>query len=103
VYPDAKASSFALHEEDGAVTTVGAASVGATASITLSRTLRTTWLRVRADTVPSSAKVDGQSVPVVASRAALDAATSGWFYEAETRSAWVKVPVGPGARKIEVL
>lgn len=103
VYPDTKASTFALHEEDGAVTTIGAASQGPGATVTLSRTLRTTWLRVRADTPPASAKVDGQSVPVAASRAALDAAASGWFYEAETRSAWVKVPVGPGARKIDVL
>jgi alpha-glucosidase (family GH31 glycosyl hydrolase) len=102
VYPDTKASTFALHEEDGVVTTIGASSQGTTESVTLSRTLRTTWLRVRADAPPAGAKVDGQSVPIAASRAALDAAASGWFYEAETRSAWVKVPVGPGARKIDV-
>ncbi len=103
VYPDAKPSTFALHEEDSAVTTLGASAQGAAATVTLSRTLRTTWLRVRADTPPASAKIDGQSVPVAANRAALDAAASGWFYEAETRSAWVKVPVAPGARKIDLL
>lgn len=103
VYPDTKASSFALHEEDSQVTTIGASSAGGIASITLSRTPRVTWLRVRADVIPTSAKIDGQSVSVVASRAALDAAASGWFYDAATRSAWVKVPVAPGTRKIDVL
>ncbi len=103
VYPDAKASTFALHEEDGAVTTLGASSQGPGATVTLSRTLRTTYVRVRSDSAAVAVKIDGATAPVAASRAALDAAASGWFTEPETRSTWIKVPVGPGARTIVVL
>ena len=103
IYPDAKASTFALHEEDSAVTKIGASAQGATASVTLSRTLRTTWLRVRADTPPVSVNIDGQVATIVANRTILDAAAAGWFYESATRSAWIKVPVAPGARKIDLL
>jgi alpha-glucosidase (family GH31 glycosyl hydrolase) len=103
VYPDAKASTFALHEEDGVVTKIGASATGTAATVTLSRTLRTTWLRVRADVPPATVKIDGQVAPTVASRAILDAAAAGWFYEASTRSAWVKVAVGAGARNIDLL
>jgi alpha-glucosidase (family GH31 glycosyl hydrolase) len=100
VYPDTAASSFKLHDDD-AVTTIGASSAGAGFSITLSRALRDTLVRVRADAAPAQVKVDGKTVTKLADRAAFDAAAEGWFYEASTRSAWVHVPKGASSHTVE--
>lgn len=94
VYPDTAASSFELHDDDDAVTTLSASAAGAGFSITLSRALRDTLLRVRADAAPAQITVDGKAVTKLADRAAFDAAAEGWFYEDATRSAWVHVPKG---------
>lgn len=101
VYPDATASTFALHDTDDVVTTIGAQAKGAGFSISLSRALRDTLVRVRADAAPASVKVDGAAAAALADRAAFDAATAGWFYDAATRSAWVHVPTGAGAHTID--
>lgn len=100
VYPDAKASTFALHEDDDAVTTLGAQATAGGFSLTLSRALRDTLLRVRADAVPTKILVDGKAAAQRADRAAFDAASDGWFVEAATRSVWVKVAKGAGARTV---
>jgi alpha-D-xyloside xylohydrolase len=100
VYPDATASSFKLHDDDDAVTTIDAKTAGAGFSITLSRALRDTLLRVRADAAPAQVTVDGKTVTKLADRAAFDAATEGWFYEASTRSAWVHVPKGASSHTV---
>ena len=96
VYPDAQATSFELHDTDDAVTTVEQAPMGAGAAITLSRTLAPTLVRVRAELPPTSVEVAGAPVAEVADRAAFDAAATGWFYEAATRSAWIHVPESAG-------
>lgn len=101
VYPDAAATSFKLHDEDDAVTTIDASTKGAGFSVTLSRALRDTLVRVRADTAPAAVTVDGKAVTMLADRAAFDAASEGWFYEAATRSAWVHAAKGAGPRVIE--
>jgi alpha-glucosidase (family GH31 glycosyl hydrolase) len=101
-YPDAAASTFTLHDEDDAVTTLGAHATGAAAfSVTLSRALRDTLVRVRAEAAPTKVLVDGAATTQLADRAAFDAAAQGWFYDAPTRSAWVHVPKGAGARAID--
>ena len=100
VFPGANASTFRLHDEDDAVTTIGASATANSAMVTLSRALRETLLRVRADAKPAFVMVDGQAAPALADRAAFDAAAAGFFYEAATRSAWVKVPAGAGERKV---
>lgn len=101
VYPDATATSFRLHDEDEAVTTIEAAATAGGARVTLSRALRETLLRVRADAAPAAVTVDGQPAPEHATRDAFDAAASGWTYDAAGRALWVKVPAGDGPRDVE--
>jgi alpha-D-xyloside xylohydrolase len=100
VYPDPAATSFTLHDEDDAQTTLDAHATAAGFTVGLSRALRDTLLRVRADVAPPAVQVDGKAVPALADRAAFDAAAAGWFYEAATRSAWVRVPKGTGPRTV---
>jgi alpha-D-xyloside xylohydrolase len=100
VYPDAKASTFKLHDTDDAVTQIDASVKGAGFSVSLARVLRDTLVRARAETAPSAVKVDGAAVPKLADRAAFDAAASGWFYEPTTRSAWVRLPAGAGMHTV---
>ncbi|MFT3774807.1 MAG: glycoside hydrolase family 31 protein [Minicystis sp.] len=101
VYPDTTQSTFRLHEEDESVTTIGAKATATGFSVTLSVAQRDTLLRVRSDAAPPKVQVDGKQVAMLADRAAFDAATEGWFYEAATRSAWVKVPKGTGMRTVD--
>jgi hypothetical protein len=68
--------------------------------VKLSRALRDTLLRVRADTPPAAVSVDGKPAPMLADRAAFDAASQGWFLDAATRSVWVHVPQGAGAHTV---
>jgi alpha-D-xyloside xylohydrolase len=102
VFPGTKASTFRLHDEDDAVTTIGAQASAGGATVTLSRALRETLLRVRAETKPAKVTVGGQDAPERADRAAFDAAATGFFYEAATRSAWVRVPAGAGERSVVI-
>lgn len=103
VYPDTTQSTFALHDEDDALTTIGAVKSGGGATVTLSRALRDTLLRVRVEAAPAGASLGGQAMTQHASRAAFDAAASGWFYDAAERSLWAKVPMAAGAQTIDVL
>lgn len=100
-YPAADKSTFRLHESDGQVTTIDAQSKGAGFTVTLSRATRDTLIRVRADSVPASVQQDGATIPLLADRAAFDAAQAGWFHEVETRSVWIHVPAGADAHTIE--
>ncbi|APR82431.1 Alpha-xylosidase [Minicystis rosea] len=100
VYPDATQTTFKLHEEDDSVTTIDTKSTSTGFSVTLSTAVRDTLLRVRADSAPTAVQVDGKAAPALADRAAFDAATEGWFYEATTRSAWVHVTKGTGMRVV---
>ncbi len=92
VYPDDVATTFALHDADEAVTPIQASPFGAGHVVSFARTLRDTLLRMRAETAPIQVEVDSQVVPELADRAAFDAASSGWLWEAETRSVWIHVP-----------
>jgi alpha-glucosidase (family GH31 glycosyl hydrolase) len=100
VYPDAAASSFVLHDEDDQPTALGASGGAGKAVVTLSRALRTTYLRIRMEAAPASASANGKMLATAASRDALDAAASGWLYDMATRSAWIKIPAATGAQTI---
>jgi alpha-glucosidase (family GH31 glycosyl hydrolase) len=89
-WPAAAPTSFELTDEDDAPTTI---TVSAT-SVELSRALRSTYVRLRRDVAPSSIAIDSASAVEVADDAALDAATSGWFYDAANRWLWIKLPAG---------
>ena len=101
VYPDAEKATFVLHDTDDVKTTLDAQSKGAGFTVSLSRALRDTLVRVRAEAAPASVTVDGAAAPALAGRAAFDAATTGWFHEPETRSVWVRVPAGSGPHTVE--
>lgn len=100
VYPAAEPSAFQLHDTDDAVTTIDASASGGGFTVSLSRGLADTLVRVRAETAPGSVTVDGAAATEHPDRAAFDAAASGWFYEAATRSAWIRVPAGPGEHTV---
>jgi len=100
VYPDATPTSFALHDTDDAVTVVETNATADGSFVSISRTLVDTLFRVRRDGKPAGASVSGSAVTEHATRAAFDAANSGWYFEAETRSAWVKVPKAAGETTI---
>ncbi|MBA3503642.1 MAG: hypothetical protein M4D80_12830 [Myxococcota bacterium] len=89
VWPGAAQTQFALVDEDDAATTITAA-----APITISRVLRPTYLRIRRDTAPTTVRANAQPLTMQPTDAALDAATTGWRYDAATRSLWVKVAPG---------
>jgi alpha-glucosidase (family GH31 glycosyl hydrolase) len=100
VFPDDAATSFRLQDQDDAVTTIGAVRTKADATVTLSRALRDVLLRVRLEAAPAQVTVDGQAATSLPDRAAFDAAAKGFWYEAATRSVWIKVPAGAGERKV---
>lgn len=94
-WPGTTASSFALHDEDDVLTTLSARRDGNAAVLELSRRLRSTYARVRAEGVPTGVTVDGNALSAVADRAALHAAAQG--YVVDGNWAWVKVPAGGSA------
>lgn len=97
VFPDTAKSTFVLHDEDDASTTIDAIASAATGfSVTMSRVQKETILRVRYDS-PASVQIGGQAVPKHDTAAAFHAASSGYFIEAANHMVWVKVPVGSGA------
>jgi alpha-glucosidase (family GH31 glycosyl hydrolase) len=97
-YPDAQ-STFTLHEEDGETTSISAVATSLALTVSLSRRTQTTWLSVRSDSMPTAVSA-GAALGEQATRAALDAAADGWFYDAATRSTWVKLPAGGPAEVI---
>jgi alpha-glucosidase (family GH31 glycosyl hydrolase) len=104
IWSDTTASNFTLHDEDGATTTIqqslDAASTGS-AKVILSRATRPALVRVRAaDRAFTTVTVDGVALAKVADRAALDAATTGWWADTTTRTIWVKLPVGTASRTV---
>jgi len=92
VFPDTTPSSFTLHEDDDTTTSIQASSSASGASITLSRTLVDTLVRVRVEQKPTGVTVGGQSAMEQPDRATFDAASAGWLHDAATRTAWIKVP-----------
>ncbi len=100
IWPADAAHSFALHETDNTITTIAASRASGAVSVSLSRAMRTTLLRIRADAEPSTVQVGGADLGAVADRAAFDAASSGYFYEAPY--VWVKVEASTDAVDVEV-
>lgn len=104
VYPSDTASSFTLYEDDDTTTVLGQSRAGKAITVTLSRAVKPTLLRVRVDAPGApSVTVDAAAAPAVASFDALAASPSAAsFVESATRSVWVKVPAGAGARTVVV-
>lgn len=102
VWPAADESRFVLHEADDTTTEITTRAEATGAVVTLGRAVRPVLLRLRADAAPAGAELDGAPLALVADRAALDAAAQGWFYDAATRSAWIKAPAAAAATTIRV-
>ena len=96
VYPGAS-STFALHDTDEKITTLGATTAGSTATVTLSRAIAPVLLRVRDDAGFTSVTVDGQAASESVTRADFDSKTAGFWRDIAARSVWVHVPKGDGA------
>lgn len=95
VWPAATETQFQLIDEDDAATTIKAR----TGRVELTRVARTTYLRVYRETAPTTVTA-GAPLAMQPTEAALDAAASGWRYDAATRALWIKIPAG-GATVIE--
>jgi alpha-D-xyloside xylohydrolase len=91
-YPDTQASSFALRDTDEQTTTLSTQGTTTSFSFDASRALTPLLVRVRTSVTPTTVTAGGASLSAVASRAALSAASSGYFVDATTRSVWVKLP-----------
>lgn len=102
VYPDDAKTTFRLHDEDGALTTIEAVSAGGGATVALSRALRPVVLRVRADEAIAAVTIDGKAAAAHATREAFDKAESGWLFDPDVRAVWVKLPAGPDERVVEL-
>ncbi len=100
VWPADETHTFALHETDGEVTTIGASRGASAITVTLSRATRPTLLRVRADAAPAHVLAGGAELATLADRAAFDAASEGALYDAPY--AWVKVGASSDPVAIEV-
>ncbi len=92
--------TFALRDEDDAVTPITVEAIAGASTVRLGRAPRPVTLRVRVEAAPSSVSVDGASLPAAASRADLDATDAGWLWDAATRSAWVRFGAGAGERVV---
>jgi alpha-glucosidase (family GH31 glycosyl hydrolase) len=90
IWPSPAVTQFELTDQDDRVTMISAS----TPKIELSRVLRVTYLRIRRETAPATVRENAQPLAQVASDVALDAAVSGWRYDATNRLLWVKLAPG---------
>lgn len=102
-WPSSSASSFPLHEEDDKVTTIESGASG----LKFSRSTRPVLVRQREATAATKVVlVDASSKETellqVTSRVELDAAKTGWFRDASSKSLWIKVEASPAAFTISV-
>jgi len=102
-WPSTTATSFALHEEDDKTTKIEANASG----LRFDRSTRPVLVRWREDSAATKVVLVDSSMKEtelasVASRAELDAAKTGWFRDAATRSLWIKTEASPTAFTISV-
>jgi alpha-D-xyloside xylohydrolase len=96
VWPSATETTFTTHDEDGMTTTLTASASG----ITLSRIAGEAYVRVRVAARPPTLSTEAGPLTEVTDRATLDGSTEAWWWEAATRSAWIKLPVTATPRTI---
>jgi alpha-glucosidase (family GH31 glycosyl hydrolase) len=96
VYPGAQQSSFKVHDDDGMTTVVTAQAMPGPFAVNLSRTVKDTILRIRAENV-ATVSVNGIAVSALATAAAFDAAQTGYYVDTSTRTVWIHVPQSSAA------
>jgi alpha-glucosidase (family GH31 glycosyl hydrolase) len=107
VYPGPRASSFVVHDEDNASTTLTAeAQASGGAIVTASRAQKPLLLRVRAEATGgqvSGVTVDGAPLSLLPDAAQLAAAGTGYRLDPATRSVWIRLPASATARSIALV
>ena len=103
VWPSPSRSTFTLVREGGDRTDVGAVIAGGRARVALSGFSEPLLLRVRVGAQPASVSAAPGMLAAVATRDALEAARSGFYYEAATRSVWVKEQAQPGGDEVTIV
>ncbi len=91
-WPGATPTRFEHVDEDDGPTSISTSRT----EVELSRALRATYVRLRLDAAPSAVTIAGLAAVAVADDAALDAAPSGWRYDAAGKWLWLKLPASPG-------
>jgi alpha-D-xyloside xylohydrolase len=89
LWPSTGRTSFALHEHDDSVTTI-TTERGSEERVAFSPARASLVLRVRAETPATGVSVDGRALTAAASRAALDAASEGYYADTTERVTWVR-------------
>lgn len=98
LWPAAEETSFVLHDEDDATTTLTLSAAG----FSLSRATRPVLAQVHRDGPPAEVLSGSRALTAHPTREALAAAADGWLYDAATRTLWVKLPASDGPRRITV-
>lgn len=101
VYPASAETSFSLVDTDAAATSISAQG-GAMTRVSMSRALVPVLFRVRADTSPTTVDLDGTALVDTMTQAGLDAASSGYLFDASTRTLLIKVPPSGAAFDVTV-
>ena len=96
VWPSATETAFTTHDEDGMTTTLTASA----SEVSVSRIVGEAYVRVWLGTQPTSITSGGIELTRAADRATLDGSTEAWWWEAGTRSAWLKLPASATPRTI---
>jgi alpha-glucosidase (family GH31 glycosyl hydrolase) len=102
VFPATTATSFTLHDTDDAPTQIQASAQAKSGSVTISRTLVETLVRLRADAKPSSVMVNGAAAMEHADRAGFDASSFGYYHDVSMRSIWVKVAANAKESSVQI-
>jgi len=90
---------FRLHE-GAAPAEITATVMNSGVDVTLPRSTTGYVVGVRVASVPTGANAGSRALPTVANRAALDAATEGWFYEPARKLAWLRVAGDAGSVRV---
>lgn len=91
IWPGAAGATFRLHELDDSVTTITADGSGASVTISLSPARARVLARVHLSAAPSAVSTEAGALAAHADRAALDASTSGFWYDATEHALWIRV------------
>lgn len=93
------ATSFTVHDNDGSTTTIEQSA----GSITLSRVPGTTYLGVHRSEALSGVVVGDAALAELPDRAALDAASVGYSFDASTATLWIKLVASSGEHSVVVV
>ncbi len=103
VWPSSSRTTFVIARDAGDPTDVGAVIAGGRARVALSGFSEPLLARIRVGAHPVSVSAAPGALAEQPTREALDAARSGYFYEAATRSVWVKEQGQSGGDEIAIV